>query len=776
MKSLKLNIFLFIITICFFIMLFNCMNSNIRKKTKKEEIRKSFEFKIDSLHIVAQKLIDQSEFKNAEAILNTIMAKKPDSPLAYFQLGLIYSQKKDNHKQAENYFKKAIELNKKYAEAFYELGKLYKNGPFLKNDAIRMFDNAIRYDNNLKDAYFQRAMTIMQYNSYIAGHKKLEDLIIMDPDFQNCYNIYLKIGTAFHQFNNMIKFLKTLISAYPKRPLYQLDLINILYRDEKYEDALEKLDQFKITYPDYSASLLNIFEARILFALGQDSLATESYWKGINNISTHKEANDVFSDIVYLVTNEEYDQYINASSIEQKKKIFHTFWKSRDPTLTTAFNERLPEHYQRLCYVRKHNKRYPSVEFLSFILNDFSEPLERVIPLTIEKFGLTKGTKYNREIDDQGIIYIRHGKPDAFATFIDKKASNNVSWCYYARNNGRPKMIFHFYFKGEDGWLLELMPRYPQERESLDARYLSKFKFSQLAHENIQSIALATSTETCNYEPKYEQFDIPFISYNFKGKNNNEDVYFFYNIPKEALLDTTCEAPYNLRKEIVIFNSEWDEIKRIEKTDSFSKLIQSFDKELIQKHQFALKSGQYFLGMKLTNEQTQKEGHLRLGLLIPSHNTPGLKLTNIFLGNVYDNESNLDNHKFEHSIASILVPNVGKQFKMNDPILIYFEIYNLKLNENIETIFSISLTITQLKKYKSTLKNIFNSIKQIFIDESMYQMAIQDDYSGNNTDEFISRAILLSDYSPGIYELSIAAFDKVSNTKLTRKVNFEIIQ
>lgn len=755
------------------LILLSCMISTTRQERNNEqEIKKVFDLKIDSLHNAAQKLIDRFDFENAEALLDSILSIKPLSPLSYFQLGLIYSQKKDQPKKAEHYFKKAIELNKKYAEAYYELGMLYKNGPFLKNDAIRMFDTAIRYDANLKDAYFQRAMTIMQYNDYVAGHKKLEKLILMDPDFQHCYDLYLKIGMAFHQFGRMTEFLVKLIFAYPNRSQYQLDLINILYRDERYAEALEKLKQFKLAYPNYSVSLQNFYEARILFALGQDFLATDLYWKGINNISSDKEANEIFSDIIFLVTNEEYDQYISASSIEQKKKIFHIFWKSRDPTLTTSFNERLPEHYQRLCYARKYNKRYPSTEFLSFFLKDFSEPLERVVPPDIERFGMTKGTKNQRELDDQGIIYIRHGKPDAFASYINENTYINVSWCYYSKKIDRPKMIFHFYFQEADGWRLELMPRYPQEREYLDARYLSMFKQAHLAFENMQNIALATSTETCNYQPKNEQFDFSFISYSVKGTDNDENAYIFYNIPNEAFADQSVNTPCELRNEIAIFNAEWEEIKRIDEIKTYVKLEK---KEALQKYRFQLKSGQYFIGIRLSNNQAKKEGHLRIGLSIPSYHKPGLKLTEILLGNLTDNETNLINQKLEHSVAFHLFPCIRNQFKIDDPIMIYFEIYNLMLDENNETAYSIKLEITQIKKYASVYANLFYQLKRIFIEKSMYQMSIEDDYSGKNADEFINRTILLLDYSPGLYELSVTVYDKIAKIKLIKKTNFEII-
>ena len=147
-------------------------------------------------------------------------------------------------------------------------------------------------------------------------------------------------------------------------------MIYILYRNENYDSALDILKKIKSAYPEYSPSLQQINEARILFAIGQDSLASEIYWQGIENLKTKKEAYHIFSDIIFLVTDREYEEF-QSESLSKLKTFFRKFWKSRDPTLTTSFNERLPEHYQRLCYARKYNKRYPEKEFLSFFMKDF---------------------------------------------------------------------------------------------------------------------------------------------------------------------------------------------------------------------------------------------------------------------------------------------------------------------------------------------------------------------------------------------------------------------
>lgn len=730
---------------------------------------------IEKLHQQVQSLIDQSQFNKAEAILDSLIATNPKSYLANYQLGLIYSRKKNCHEQAEVYFQKSIELNRKNPSAYYELGMLYKNGPFPKDNAIRMFTSAIRCYKEFKDAHYQRAMTIMQYNGYVPGLKKLEKLVVLDPDFKDCYQIYIKIGFAFHQFDRMEKFLPKLVQSFPDRPQFQLDMIHVLYRNRKYEIGLQQLQHLKQSYPDFSLALQNFCEARIRFARGEDGLASELYWNSIDHISKESEANEIFTDIIFLVTNEEYEEYVSSSMV-QKKSFFYRFWKSRDLTLTTSFNERLPEHYQRLRYAQKQCRRYPDKEFLNFFFEDFAEPLHRIMAPDIVRFGTTKGSKNQQQIDDLGIIYIRHGKPDAFATYIPEGGGiikTNVSWCYFAQKD-MPKMIFHFIFEEADGYRLEVYPTYPQERWTLDARYLSSFKTGQLAFENMETIARGTATETSNFEPELKPFEIPFSCYSFKGEGKKEAVYLCYQFPREALPEVENENSCQLHQQIILFNGDWEEVDRFDTTASFDAPESIVTKVPMHKYRWSLTSGHYFLGMKMTNMQSKREGHLRFGFQVPSSYGAELKLSVIILGNSSDNSVAVLNQKLGQSAAPMLAPLIDRQFRIDEPILAYFEIYNLELDHDGETKYSIQFKISQREKHRSTIQSVFSRMKAIFKTEKFAEMTIADEFSGNSHDEFISRSFLLAEATPGLYEISIDVVDDNAKTQITRRIDFVI--
>ena len=758
---------------CLIIFGFLSCRSFLTRETDNEiSAKKEIESLIEDLHHRAQEHMDESRFDQAQAVLDSIISIKPHAA-AYLKLGKIYAMRKGEHKTAEMYYKRAMELKYHYAEAYYRLAMLYKNGPFPKQAAIDLLRWTIRYNRNLKDAYYQRAILLMQYNrAFISGLRELEKLMLIDPEYKECYRLYRRVIFAFHKFNRMSGFLHRLISAYPNNHNYRLDLILALNRARKYWEARGQLELLKKHSPNVSRSLMWLYEARNLFALHQDTLAHELYRNGIKTISSEEESREFFYDIIFLVTDKEYDSF-TSGALPEKKRCMTIFWKSRDPILVTPYNERLSEHFARLRYARKHFKRNPVKELFAFFMNDDTESVERVSPTVFTRFSATKGSQLQQEIDDCGLIYIRHGEPDDQETFLSLTSNTNLSWLYHARDD-RPAMIFHFrYMKGNwgDGYRLELRSKYNDERF-----FVTWGSGPESIKRGIESIKLGTSTSTTNVEPPHGLFDFPFSYYCFKGEGNLENLYFYYDLPREALPDTKVTTQFGLRHEMVLFNSNWDEIQRIERTDSAASLKFDLNHKITRKIVQQLPAGVYFSGLQLTNTQTKQQGNLKILLRIPSTRPPGLKMTNILLADEKGNETLLRIEEYEHSIAGILAPNVERTFQKDRRIVVYFEVYNLQLSRIGRSDFTVSLQITQRKKYASTLSKFYSRIRRIFTKEDYLQITVEDDYSGEDPDEFITRTIVLPDYVPGEYELKISVTDRIIRTKITKSVDFKIIE
>jgi len=96
------------------------------------------------------------------------------------------------------------------------------------------------------------------------------------------------------------------------------------------------------------------------------------------------------------------------------------FWRGRDAFEMRAEGERLREHYRRLLYARRH------------------------FPLTVSRRYYGAADAYRKggsEIDDRGVIYVRHGEPTERLRPFVYRLMPNESW-RYARAEG--DLLFHF--------------------------------------------------------------------------------------------------------------------------------------------------------------------------------------------------------------------------------------------------------------------------------------------------------------------------------------------
>ncbi len=749
-------------------LLLSCGSSNRSGPEDRLLSQQRLTIRIKTLHEKADKYMAQEHPQQAEAVLDSILCLKQDAA-AYLKLGNLYACRPGEHQKAERFYRKAMRLKKRYAEAYYALAMLYKDGPYTKQRAIDLLRWAIRYDPALKDAYYQKAMLLIRYpKHFTSALKELERLILIDPDYRSAYALYRRIGFAFHQANRLSATLPELMAAFPGRARFGLDRVEALHRAGRYPEAQEQLACYKERHPDVLPALALLYEAHNLFALGCDTLAHDAYWKGVTAISCDEESDAFFSDIIFLVTDAEYDKYMEGS-LDDRKCFFRVFWRSRDPVLTTPFNERLPEHFARLQKARSQYRRYPDKEPLEFFLTDLPEPVERYFPTVLSQFSATRGSRIQQEVDDMGLIYVRHGKPDYQETFLSENVDvdMNLSWLYRARD-GRPEMAFHFRRKRKpmagggwsDGYCLDIQPLYARDIITLGG---------------LPSIELGTSTSTTNVVPEHRLFDVPFCHFCFKGQDGLEAVFYHYELTAGALPDPEREERYRLLHEIVVFDGRWEEVHRYDTTETAGSMRADATGRIIRTVHQRLAPGTYFSGMRLINEQTRQEGILKTTFHVPSTRGPDLRMSDIMLADVPPNAWLLELEPYGHSLAPYIVPNIQRRFRGDAPIVLYFEVYNLILGRNERSDFTIRLKMTQITREESFLKKFYSSIKNVFFNEKNVQISVQDAYSGNRTDEWIVRSVVLPDDTPGEYELEISVQDRKARTRITKTVGFKII-
>ena len=161
----------------------------------------------------ATELTQAGQYDQAEAAYKEILAKHPNVPEVHYNLGYVYSQKKD-WAAAEAAYLKAIEVKPSYGEAYTALSRVYsssgqpakateilakasaenKGDPKVQygvavdllnsgktDEAIAAFNKLLEIDPNHADAYFHLGTLAVQQNKVEEAVTHLEKYLSMNP-------------------------------------------------------------------------------------------------------------------------------------------------------------------------------------------------------------------------------------------------------------------------------------------------------------------------------------------------------------------------------------------------------------------------------------------------------------------------------------------------------------------------------------------------------------------------------------------------------------------
>lgn len=164
--------------------------------------------------------------------------------------------------------------------------------------------------------------------------------------------------------------------------------------------------------------------ARTLAALGRDDSALAAYDRALRRPVTDSARREIRRDLRWIATPGELAA-LDAAPADSVYRLVQRFWSGRDVADGRRAGERLLEQFRRYSYGLA-NFRLASRHRHYDIGDAYRDTTQQ-------------------ELDDRGIIYLRHGDPDlrAFATATDR----NESWLY-RRSPPDHDLIFHFVARG----------------------------------------------------------------------------------------------------------------------------------------------------------------------------------------------------------------------------------------------------------------------------------------------------------------------------------------
>lgn len=610
--------------------------------------------------------------------------------------------------------------------------KLFKIDNFSK--AQVQFERALKEDSNFIDAYYWLSLN------------------------------YLAKGNS----GNYKKAVGQIQSVLQRDSLY-LDadfVLGVAYQHLKNYHAAEEIFKAVIGKHRFIAKS-SIRLSEVLLEQNRGTEAISYFYDGISHLEEAKMLEELYAQLETLMSKEQKNTYTKLP-IEERGDFFRQFWKSKDPTPTTEKNERYETHYNRV----------------KIALASYSD----IIP---------------PYYDDRGKIFVKYGAPDD--RYISKIYMNGVkqneSWTY--ERSIRPGLTFDFVRKGNSyRHVISLMDAAPAGASPTIARqyasdlYMDRISlsesytriFSTPNFNNAMTDFQAERGDAQAYAPaEHADFKLPgkkiefvYSASRFMGINENQiSTEFYFAIPLNQLSYrhlTDQSFLGTLAYSMMIQDSAYHTIdKRTGRipiaANSKAELAGSV---FIYQENFNLDPGQYRFAVRIENPEGDARGLYTNDIQITPYASRDVKLSDIQLASRIDPANEEAMRFVKHELQ--VTPYPYRTLRVDQPIYLYFEGYNLTLNESGQSEYTITYHINMLKQKRGLLSKTFGAVGRIFSGGTKGRVGSSYVRQGNKRSAIEYLAIDLGKMKEGSAEVVLTLKDNVSGKTDQQSIALQLIK
>jgi GWxTD domain-containing protein len=622
-----------------------------------------------------------------------------------------------DYQEAERLLKINLAANHHHSRSHFLLGEIYrqKDTIIYRRLSATSLKQAVRKNPDNPEYRYSLGLTYQKQGFSGNALRQFKKVIELDPQHTQAHRhiaeIYEKMALRYDDQVNFNRSLEHASSAASigNDPQDFCDQAKILIQLDLFNRALTKADTaLMLDPPDKLARQLYLIR-------GLCNVRLEAFYDASADFDSamafmNQNALTDFEDIRFVVSPAEYNRLRSLSSYRRKAKIAR-LWGELDPDPTTSVNERKLEHYARQVYADL----------------TFSIP---------EKQVRGKNTK-------RGEMVIRYGIPDEKRYFINDNLILTWEWDYII--NGA---IFTLHF--EDTF----------HNGNFDFPYTSTVVEGG---DSLVNMALVADQLARAVAQKYDfEKDMPVLNFaymvkQFKGNHGKTEMEIFYNVPYNEITfrkeGDIAIGDFDVRA--AIHDGTWSLLDSI----SFSRVVkvaagQTSNVKLAVSHNFTLNAypDSIYLSMAVVNPHNNHTGRSKTIVGLRSFYVDKVTMSELVLGRM----AILPVDEMRISRKNIqFFTNLDNRYFVAEPVVVYFEFYNLTKSDDNRTHYQIKQVIANLKKPK-LIGRLIGGYKVAEEVVTVY------DGSGMTTYENRLLTLDLSNFKKGRYRITIEIQDLVS--------------
>lgn len=193
--------------------------------------------------------IKENDLETAAQLFIEYTEEYPEDPVGYINIGNLLAQMKQ-HKESEQFFLKAIELDDKAATAYYGLGNVYLMEKMFET-AVQMFTKATSLGMEEADVYFLTGLAHLGQGSPMLSLPFLQRAMELEDTTENTFQYALTLAEC--QYEKEAKQLfQQLIEKEPDHADSLYNLAVIAMNEDNAEESIHYLNRALEANPAHS--------------------------------------------------------------------------------------------------------------------------------------------------------------------------------------------------------------------------------------------------------------------------------------------------------------------------------------------------------------------------------------------------------------------------------------------------------------------------------------------------------------------------------------------
>ena len=771
---------------------------------------------------------EQGRFEEALVLFQQAMRQHKKSASTHYWLGMTWFALGDND-NALKAFRRATQLDKKWAPGHVGMGMVYMSLPNRRLDARKAYRKAVEVDPENADLQYRMGLTYMDQEqsgrligSDRDGRKYFLKAVDLNPSHADAF---FQLGRCYDSPDELEP--EKAISAYirqfrvnPDHSEALLRFANASHRTERYDLGVVELSaligEWGDNAPDRIRTMLSQFEVLALGSDGQYDQLQEALESYISQLDPDEQ--EVYRDLSHVAPPEELAAW-EAATGPERDAFWQAFWNERDANPTTIENERLVEHYRRVMYARIHfsEKQYPydrrgeiyvrygePDDRRHFVYTSHSDPyttfqisenpaVDAIREQNLQ-FGyqlqvgrgdvqsLTPGDIAKRhsfgvesipaeEIPKPDILHVTHVEVVGIkAKRIMGDAYAVESWVYV------PHGLELFFVDQMGGGRFD----YPLPTLVTDMVVVGKSatdltrRQEQFHPKQRASELIARSPEVYEHDFGGELLEYAFDAVSFRGDGGATEVDLSYSIPAWQFGDITDKKGDRtwLDNQVTLRDSlQAPAFSRKFRFGPIARPERQVANQEFQGAAFTLAanpttpSGTFTAAVELRDEATKRIGIYKKPVSFSDYRGDDLLISDLKLSTGITPATNPG--PFVRGGLNV-VPNPGRLYSRGQLVYVYYEVYNLDMDEDRTTSYETLYEITPMGM--PTLRN-----RRARRPVDMQTVMSFFEGEGRSAEEAEYTAMDTTDLEAGEYVLTVTLTDRHADQRVSKSVNFMVV-